>query len=215
MKVYGASQTAVESIVRSISAANYDGNLVVKDSRDNSNSRGPRATFTMCVRDSAGPGAKTGFSPGRGHNGRRRTTGACWHTHWDVLAELFRQFPQARVTTALATYTAETFHDAALATRDRNVGSMVDPVTISSMCACEHWTDGLTPGVPVDHRGEEVRMTSPMRELVARLHGRSYGDGETVYAGAYGSDHEPTQTPDMESAAHMTKGEPTDFSWLP
>jgi hypothetical protein len=216
VKVYGASQADVESIVRRVSAESYEGNLVVKDSRDNSNSRGPRATFTMRVRDSAGPGASTGRSPGRGPNGRRRTTGACWHTHWDVLAELFRQFPQARVTTALATYTGATFHDAALATRDRNVGSMMDPVTISTMCACEHWTDGLTPGIPVDHRGEEVRMSPEVARLMARMTGRVYDDTPgTVYTGAYGSDHEPTQTPDMASAASMEKGEPTGFGWLP
>lgn len=210
MKVYGANRSDVESIVRDISAANYGGNLRVKDSRDNSNSRGPRAMFTMCVRDSAGPGAKTGFSPGRGHNGRRRTTGACWHSHWDVLAELFRRFPQARVVTALATYTGQTFHDAALATRDRNVGSMMDPVTISSMCACSHWTDGLTPGVPVNERGDEVRMSPEVARLMARMTGRTYEDAPgTVYSGAYGSDHEPTQAPghgvgrvDGEGGAH-------------
>jgi hypothetical protein len=55
-----------------------------------------------------------------------------------VLAELFARFPAARVVTAIATYTAPTFRERALATACVNVGSQLYPVTAPDCCECDH-----------------------------------------------------------------------------
>ncbi|MCE7011714.1 hypothetical protein LWC34_54215 [Kibdelosporangium philippinense] len=141
MFVYGVSFSDVQSVVRDVSDSLYDGNLTVRTGADRSNRAGPRATFTLRTLDSAGTGAKGSASwsgSGTGPKGRRRTISACWHAHYDVLAELFARFPHARVVTAIATYTAPTFHDRALATASLNVGCQLWPVTAPECCECDH-----------------------------------------------------------------------------
>lgn len=141
MFVYGVSLTDVYRVVRDVSNDLYDGNITVRTGEDRSNRAGSRATFTLRTTDTAGCGAKasaSAFGKGTGPNGRRRTISACWHAHYDVLAELFARFPAARVVTAIATYTAPTFRVRALATAYLNIGSQLHPVTAPNCCACDH-----------------------------------------------------------------------------
>lgn len=141
MFVYGVSLIDIHRVVRDVSSALYDGNIAVRTGEDRSNRAGPRATFTLRATDTAGCGAKgsaSAFGKGTGPNGRRRTISACWHAHYDVLAELFGRFPAARVVTAIATYTALTFRDRALATAYLNIGSQLCPVTAPDCCECDH-----------------------------------------------------------------------------
>ncbi|MEU0509298.1 hypothetical protein [Amycolatopsis sp. NPDC006125] len=141
MFVYGVSLADIHSVVRDVSSALYDGNITVRTGEDRSNRVGPRATFTLRTTDTAGSGAKgsaSAFGKGTGPNGRRRTISACWHAHYDALAELFARFPAARVVTAIATYTAPTFRERALATARLNVGSQLYPVTAPDCCECDH-----------------------------------------------------------------------------
>ena len=141
MFVYGLSLADVECVVRDVSNALYDGNIVIRTGADRSNQAGPRATFTLRASDTAGCGSKgsaSSFGKGTGPRGRRRTISACWHAHYDVLAELFIRFPSARVVTAIATYTGRTFRERALATARINVGSQAFPVTAPDCCECNH-----------------------------------------------------------------------------
>jgi hypothetical protein len=69
-----------------------------------------------------------------------------------VLAELFKQYPSAVVVTAMATYTADTFHGRAINTAAKNIGSMYQPVYPTQLCECKHFTDRGTEAVM---RGEE------------------------------------------------------------
>jgi hypothetical protein len=155
MFVYGVSLTDVHRVVRDVSGALYDGNITVRTGEDRSNRAGPRATFTLRATDTTGCGAKasaSAFGKGTGPNGRRRTISACWHAHYDVLAELFDRFPSARVVTAIATYTAPTFRERALATAYLNVGSQLYPVTAPDCCECDH-TDYVDTVNHVDRTG--------------------------------------------------------------
>ncbi len=141
MFVYGVSLTDVYRVVRDVAGKLYDDNITVRTGEDRSNRAGPRATFTLRASDTTGCGAKgsaSAFGKGTGPNGRRRTISACWHAHYDVLAELFARFPSARVVTAIATYTAPTFRERALATAYLNVGSDLHPVTAPDCCECDH-----------------------------------------------------------------------------
>lgn len=165
MFVYGVPFTDVQSVVCDVSSALYDGNVTLRTGEDRSNRAGPRATFTLRTIDTAGLGAKgsaSAFGKGTGPKGRRRTIAACWHAHYDVLAELFARFPVARVVTAIATYTAPTFRDRALATSHIDVGSQLFPVTAPDCCECDHAdyvddfdsapsSDAMSPNVDVDY----------------------------------------------------------------
>lgn len=148
MKVYGASADDVNTVIRDVSRDLYDDNLIVKSCEDRGNSRGPRAIFTLQVLDShAGrPGAigvpgRTGNGP---HGMKRRSNSACWHAHWDVIEELLRRYPDARVTSGFrlrdvaVQYTAATFRETALATAHLNVHTWAGPTTMPECCECDH-----------------------------------------------------------------------------
>jgi hypothetical protein len=148
MKVYGASAADVYDVVHAVSRFRYDGNLVVKSCEDRGNGRGPRAIFTLQVIDShrGRPGA-IGV-PGRTGNGprgmKRRSNAACWHAYWDVIEELLRRHPTARVTSGFrlrdvaVQYTADTVKETARATAHLNVGSWDEPITMPQCCECDH-----------------------------------------------------------------------------
>lgn len=149
MMVYGVSESDINEIVRAVSRELYRDNVIVKSSRDRSTSRGPRASFTLRVLDSGAraPGAigdprHTGHGP---YGMRRNSLRACWHAHWDVIEELFRRFPDARVVAGYwklddkpVTYTAGTFRETALRTAHLNIGSQLQPMTMPECCECDH-----------------------------------------------------------------------------
>lgn len=80
-----------------------------------------------------------GFVRNRTTGNRRRTPGSvCWHGHRDFMRALFAMAPDAVLVTAFATYKGrEHFESSHWETGDRNVGSQMDPVTISELCDCE------------------------------------------------------------------------------
>lgn len=80
--------------------------------------------FTLKVKDSAGKGAR------RGYTGRRMIS-ACWHAHGDFFDALFSLCPQARIISAGQEITAD--HGNWI---DKNIGSIIDPLMYSDACNC-------------------------------------------------------------------------------
>lgn len=152
MYVKGVSADDIRTVVDDVSARLFDGNVTIKDSRDQSNSRGARASFTLKVSNSHGPGARTSWT------GRHMPV-ACWHAHWHVLDALLAKYPHAEVRTAMAVYTHDTFRERAADTAHRNIGSLFAPTTMPELCECgDTWTlirsAGTAPGSDtnkVDH----------------------------------------------------------------
>lgn len=228
MKVYGASAYDVDTVVSEVSRARYDGNLILKSVADCSNSRGARATFTLRVVDShAGRPGAIGIPghPGHGPRGlKRRSNAACWHAHWDVIEELFRRFPDARVTSGFrlrdvaVQYTAATFRETALATAHLNVRSWDEPTTMPMCCECDHarysdvepvvdpslsasaYRPGRMPTVPSWMPGAFARATY--------RHTAYAEDVETGYAGDNGGDAEPWADLSGYAVNHREEGCP-------
>jgi hypothetical protein len=161
MFVYGASFTDVHRVVRDMS----DARLRRKHHRTHREDRTNGADIhTPCARhDRVGcQGKRVHVRQGHRPEGRRRTISACWHAHYNVLAELFARFPAARVVTKIATCTAPTFSDRALETSYLNVGSNLFPATASDCCECDHTdhvddfdsaptSDAMRPNTDVDY----------------------------------------------------------------
>jgi hypothetical protein len=93
MLVYGVSADQVKTAVETVSAY-WDGNVQLKSLTDKSNSRGPRASYALRAVSSRKVGARCSGSG-------RRTVASCWHVHRDVLRELFKINPKARVVSGL------------------------------------------------------------------------------------------------------------------
>jgi hypothetical protein len=125
---------AVESCIAVVNM-NYSGNLIGEwQARANAqptmlNDAGTRWRSRIIVADSRGPGAR------RSASGRRGPY-ACWHAFRDVFAEVFRVYPDAKISTSMATYTAGNWEDTYPATGTRNVGSMMEPRTMPQLCDC-------------------------------------------------------------------------------
>lgn len=117
-----------ESLAQAVAtaSANYGGNLVA----DLNHVAGNRYRLKVNANDSRGPGAR------RSASGRRGPY-ACWHGFRDVIAAIFLVDPDARIATGLTVYRgAENFLQTYPATGDRNVGSMINPVTMPDLCDC-------------------------------------------------------------------------------
>lgn len=206
MKVYGASPYDVERVVDEVSRESYAGNLILKSLANQSNSKGPRATFTLRVLDSrAGQRGAVGNPnrTGSGPNGMGRRIGACWHAHWDVIERLLQRFPDARVTSGFrlrgvaVSYTAATFRRTALETAHLNVGGWDRSVTLPQCCGCDHsrYTDAEPDARP------ELSGRSPVSATVyaGRYAGLEDGDGG-------GEVWEPTSPPGTGSAWEFQAG---------
>jgi hypothetical protein len=86
---------------------------------------------TLRVANSAGLYAKRGYSG-------RRTVAACYHGHYEFMAALFRNRPNAKIRSAMATFDGVgEFNASANYLAGRNVGSMMRPVAFGDMCECE------------------------------------------------------------------------------
>lgn len=91
------TEEEVKALVAEVSAAKYDGNVVVRSIE----TRGKRVKYvclTLRVETVKKPGHRYAES------GRKRQVDACWHVYRDVLTELFGRWPLAQVKTARATY---------------------------------------------------------------------------------------------------------------
>lgn len=126
MNIIGVTQEQFERIVAKVSWQCYDGNVSTVDLHmvGHRSCRG-----RVNVKSSSGLGARRSWSG-------RRGPWACWHVFRDVIAETFEQYPDARVTTGLARYTRANWASTYPATGERNIGSMVNPVTMPELCDC-------------------------------------------------------------------------------
>ena len=79
----------------------------------------------------------------RGSQARRSASGrhgpyACWHAYRDALRAVFKVYPHAVVTTALARYNgSDGFESVYPETANKNVGSMVNPAYMTELCDCD------------------------------------------------------------------------------
>lgn len=129
--------TILEGIVCRISDAFYEGNLTLKTCERKSDRR---VSFTLKVRSSAEAGAH--YSPSIGGTLGRRTVSACWHAHRDVMAEILKHDPTARITSSFAKYEGlSSFLELFPPTYYRNVGNMAHPVRYGTLCHCEDGAD--------------------------------------------------------------------------
>lgn len=130
MQVWGINEETVRGIVHNVSDEMWEGNVEIKESRDVSGPRrGASATFTLRVASSRGSGAHMAGSG-------RRTVGACWHVHRDVVRALFH-YGATRVKSAFADYRSlEHFEEIHEGTYSQNVGSMMAPASYGALCEC-------------------------------------------------------------------------------
>lgn len=139
MLVYGVSAYEVRKAVETVSA-DWDGNVELKSLTDKSNSRGGRASYALRAVSSHESGARRSGSG-------RRTIASCWHVHRDVLRELFKINPNARVVSGLGKIVdgkfkhtvykgSKGFENDFPGTAWINVGSAMCPAYIGQLCDC-------------------------------------------------------------------------------
>jgi hypothetical protein len=58
----------------------------------------------------------------------------CWHGHRDVFRFLFKRYPKLRVVTRQARYDNLDHFEATYPARDRNIGSIMQPLMFSDAC---------------------------------------------------------------------------------
>lgn len=132
MKVRDVSTAQIREIVTAVSNELYEGNIITDRLDDESSSRTIWTTFTLRVLSSKGRGHKVNRATGR------RSVGACWHAHRDVLAAFFDRYPDARVQSMYATYMNRiSFLDKFPETGYINVGSKMFPLLAKEACECE------------------------------------------------------------------------------
>jgi hypothetical protein len=131
--VTGLSLTQFRDIVREVSESRYEGNVIVQ--ADAYELSGNRFRGRLRCTTGRGAGARTSW---RGAH----YPIACWHAYRDVLAEVFRQFPDARVQSgyhfSVVYRGADDFAAKYPQTGRKNIGSQMEPVTMPELCGCEH-----------------------------------------------------------------------------
>lgn len=129
--IRGLTLPEFQQITDAVSRARYGGNVVV-DNRAHSVS-GNSFRARIRVANSREAGAR--------HTQRgRRGVGACWHVIRDVYAEVFRQYPHARIVTGLARYNGRNgFLDNYPETARVNIGSPWQPTYMPELCDCPAW----------------------------------------------------------------------------
>lgn len=139
MLVYGVNAYQVRIAVETVSAG-WGDNVELKSLTDKSNGRGGRASYALRAVSSHKLGARRSGSG-------RRTVASCWHVHRDVLRELFKINPDARVVSGLGqviegkfkrtTYSgSDGFENDFPGTAWINVGSEWQPAYIGQLCDC-------------------------------------------------------------------------------
>jgi hypothetical protein len=222
MKVYGICAYDIDTVVREVSRARYDGNVGLKSLADCSNSKGPRATFTLRTLDSTAgrPGAMGNpRQTGTGPNGTRRSISACWHAHWDVIEALLERYPDAQVVSGfvmrevVVRYTRDTFRKVALATAHLNMGSATDPFTRPQCCECDHsrYSD-VSPYPDLSLTPYQLRALQALQQARLRDPLAPENEPEPDLSG-YEHNHREDGTPD--SRCSYLAGLPAALPWKP
>lgn len=132
MIIKGLTQSDLQAIIDHVNAGSGKGNIEIDGSAVNPklNNAGTRFRVKLRVKLSKGKFGR------RSHSGRR-IAALCWHGFRDVLMELFDRFPDAKVSTAYAVYDGrQGFLDKFPGTGQRNIGSVMEPMTAASACDC-------------------------------------------------------------------------------
>ncbi len=104
----------------------YKGNIRFK----RLDAKGRRWNFTLTVNKSKEIGGRIGS------NGRR-IAAACYHAHFDFMANLFKINPVAKIKSCQATYDGLTdFHQKAPGVAETNISSMFSPLVMGDACDC-------------------------------------------------------------------------------
>jgi hypothetical protein len=162
MQITGVALSDFYEITALISHGSYDGNVMV--SPDAHAISRNRIAARLRVADSRGAGARTAAS---GRHGPY----ACWHAYRDVLRELFREHPDAIVSTALERYRgANGFESAYPATAYRNVGSQLYPAYMPGLCVMAGCGDepaqAATVVIPAPRPREPENILDRIREAL-------------------------------------------------
>lgn len=130
MLITGLPYEEFRQIVCRVSSRQYDGNVTIADFGVYSSRRFHAA---IRVSSSRGKGARRSASG-------RRIASACWHAHRDILIELFRLFPDARVRSGrigpVDYKGADGFRADYPETGQADVGWVFLPVRITELCEC-------------------------------------------------------------------------------
>lgn len=125
MLLYKVNQATLEAIIEETSKE-YAGNIKLKSIA----THGKGLRFTITVKDSKNVGAKRGVSG-------RRISAACWHAHRDLMRNIFKANPDARLKTMLADYKGkQDFENKFQETGYVNVGSYFNPLEACNACEC-------------------------------------------------------------------------------
>ncbi len=131
MLVKGMPIAEFVAIVERVSRDTYVGNLRLVYQPEPLNRAGTRFRVALRADSSRAPGA-------RRTRAGRRSVAACWHTFRDVYAEVFRLYPNAEIRTSMAAYIGVSGFEANYPATGRvNIGSMVEPCTMPSLCDCQ------------------------------------------------------------------------------
>lgn len=127
MKLKGITFAQLCEIVVNVSDMHYGGNLKL---HNDSRPRGGNIMWRLSTYSSSGPGARRTAN-------NRRSCNACWHAHRDVMQAIFEIAPNARITSALATYKGiDEFNAKYMSTSSHNVGSAYQPAHFGNLCDC-------------------------------------------------------------------------------
>lgn len=145
MQITGITPVQFQDIVAKVSDRDYEGNLRAELGSQQSATRFrgrvmlQHTGYQMFGRKDTSllaPGQRRSASS---FSGERRINAVCWHVYRDVLTELFNQFPEARVYTAMAKYKGKDGFEANYPqTAYQNIGSMAYPMTMPETCECEY-----------------------------------------------------------------------------
>jgi hypothetical protein len=166
MDITGLTLNQFCAVTNYVSETRYGGNVVVhQDAHERPDSKDgtPRCTARLAVLVSRGPGSRASWT---GRHGPY----ACWHAYRDVLAEVFRRYPNAVIRAGMAwrvTYRGmEGFLATYPETANRNVGSQMEPVTMPELCNCDYQPDedpvlqryGMIPTRSATGQGRYARL---------------------------------------------------------
>lgn len=171
MEITGLTLAQFRECADAVSAETYSRNIITHNSaHDQPASRNgtPRCTARLTVTGSRGPGSRT---TAFGQHGLY----ACWHAYRDVLAEVFRRYPNAVIRAGSSwrvTYRGRAgFEELYPETASIVIGSVINPVTMPELCACEHvsrngygepvYTTDLNSRIAPEHTDPSPDYVSP------------------------------------------------------